>query len=470
MMGVFLLGQIPLILEELARGGGGGSGGGGGGSGGSGGSGGGILYIVGLIGYIPMHFIGGWLRKSFFKEYWLAARIVGWTIAFVAAGLSIAFIFIAHSFLLAFYVNVPIAVGVLLGMASGLNAWYAKMGQSSKIRNALAKAESKDTAWNEAKLTTYVEGIFYKFQQDWTNFDTESMRRYLSPNYYNHIYLMMAALRGAHRINKVMNPRIISKIIVAAHDSDNNDEDMFEIAITAKADDQLFDDRTNKLLFQDDNTFTEYWRFIRRGNEWLFDGIRQQTQSAVATSQAMEHFAQENGMYYSADWGWLLLPADGYLFSHGRFGTSDINNHIIGVVHNVLTQLYTYTPVLNSDSPMANDQFLIAQTNVPKSYGRILVRRRSRFINWPVRGLTQVKMEWGEFNNMYDVYASDLERVTSFELLNPAFMAHLRDLPFEVNIEVVDNVVYIFTKAKTSIEYYKALYDVLLKAHKEMKL
>jgi hypothetical protein len=473
MMGAFLLGQIPLILEELARGGGGGSGGGGGGGGGGGSSGssgsggGGIFYIVGLAGYIPMHFLGALLRKNFFKDHWVGARIVGWVVAGLVAAGSIISIFIFRSFLIAFYVNIPIAVGALLGIAAGLQGWATKIGQNAKVKNAIAVAAGKDYVWNEANLNKYVQGIFYKFQQDWTNFDITSMGTYMSPNYHKHTALMMAALKGAHRVNKVVSPRIFRSEIVSANDSENNDEDSFEVMFMANADDQLIDDRTNTLLFQDKNTFTEYWQFIRSGNNWLFDGIQQATVSNLTTSNAIAQFAGQNGLYYSADWGWLLLPADGYLFSHGKFGTSDINNHVIGYVNNVLTQLYTYTPNPNGS---VGDEYLVVQTNVPKTYGRILVRRRSKFINWPVKGLTQVKMEWGEFNDMYDVYASDLERVTSFELLNPSFMANLRDLPFEVNIEVTDNVVYLFTKGRTDINTYKTLYEIVLKAHKEMNL
>lgn len=471
MLGAFLLGQIPLFIEELARGGGGGSGGGGGGSsGGSGSGGGGILYVVGLAGYVPMHLIASQLRKYLYKDHWFVGRIIGWVIGGLFALTSIVLIFVLHSFLVAFYVNIPIAIGALIGTASGLNGWYSKVSQNSKIKKALAVAASKDYVWNEDNLMKYVQGIFYKFQQDWTKFDNISMAKYMSPNYLNHTTLMIHALKGAHRINNVMNPQIINSVIVTANDSAKNEEDSFEVAFTARADDRLYDDRNNTLLFKDPSKFTEYWRFIRSGNDWLFDGIRQETQSDATTSYAIAQFAQQNGLYYSADWGWLLLPADGYLFHHGKFGTSDINNHVIGYVNNVLTQLYTYTPNPNNSSGFGIDQYLVVQTNVPKSYGRILVRRRSKFINWPVKGLTQIKMEWGEFNNMYDVFASDLERVTSFELLNPLFMANLRDLPFEVNIEVTDNVVYLFTKGKTDINTYAALYDIVLKAHKEMKL
>ena len=470
MMSDFFFGQVPLIIEELARGGGGGSGGGSGG-GGSGGSGaGGIFYVVGLVGYAPMHILGAFLRKRYYRTHWLGARIAGWIIAGTIALICLMLIPFFNSWLMAIYGIIPIAVGALIGIAIGLNGVLGKVSQNTKIRKSLSAAARKDTVWNEANILKYVEGIFYKFQQDWTNFDTVSMQKYMSLKYFNHNNLMMYALKGAHRIDKVTSPQIISMVIVSANDADDNSQDSFEVALTASADDQLYDDRTHTLLFRDTSAFTEYWRFIRQDNNWLFDGIRQETQSAVTTSQSISQFAQQNSLYYSADWGWLLLPADGYLFSQGTFGTSDINNHVIGFVNNVLTQLYTYTPNPNGQTMGGIDQFLVVQTNVPKTYGRILVRRRSKFINWPVKGLTQVKMEWGEFNTMYDVFASDLERVTSFELLNPAFMANLHDLPFEVNIEVVDNVVYLFTKGNTNVSIYASLYDIVLKAHKEMKL
>jgi len=476
MIGAFFLGQIPLILEELARGGGGGSsaGGGGGSSGSSssgGGGAGGIFVLVGLVGYVPLHFLGAQLRKYWYgKDTWRITQAIGWSIVGLVVVAILVLVPVFGSLLLTFYGLIPVAIGAVIGMAAGLYAAFPKVAQTSKMRKALGIASSNDTVWNEKNVLKYVEGIFYKFQQDWTKFDIASMKQYLSPHYHGHITLMMQALHDAHRINKVMSPQVLSSVIATVHDADNNDEDMFEVAFTATANDQLYDDRTDTLLFRDTSTFTEYWRFVRQGNNWLFDGIRQDTQNDSKTRSEIAQFAEQNGMYYSADWGWLLLPADGYLFNHGKFGTSDINNHAIGLVNNVLVQLYTYAPDVNAQTDTGIDKYLVVQTHVPKDYGRILVRRRSKFINWPVKGLTQIKMEWGEFNDMYDVYASDLERVTSFELLNPAFMANLRDLPLAVNIEVVNNVVYLFAQAKSDVASYKIFYDILLKAHKEMKL
>lgn len=469
-MGSFLLGQIPLLVEEFARGGGGGSGGGGGGSGGSGSGGGGIFYLVGLVGYLPMHLIGRALRKRLLgKPLWAVAQIVLWVVTIIIGFLLVVVFAALQTFVGELYVALPIAIGALIGTGAGLYGWFSKVKQNKKTQETILAAGQNDAAWNEEKLVRYASSVFYQYQKDWSAFNTESMKGYLSQNFFNHTTLMMYALNGAHRLNNVNNPVIATAIITQAYDAADDSQDMFTIGFTAKANDQLIDTRTNTMLFQDNNSFTEFWHFIRSGNGWLFNGITQGTEDASKVRADIQNFAAQNGLYYSPDWGWLLLPVDGYLFGKGKFGISDINNHMIGFVNNVLTQAYTYEPNPTGNSYSA-DKYLVMQTNVPKTYGRILVRRKSKLINLPVGKLTHIKMEWGEFNDLYDVYASDLERVTSFELLNPAFMAVLRDLPFHVSIEVVDNVVYIFTKSGTDISHYAALYDVLLKAHKEMKL
>ena len=69
------------------------------------------------------------------------------------------------------------------------------------------------------------------------------------------------------------------------------------------------------------------------------------------------------------------------------------------------------------------------------------------------------------------MFASGYEQATSFELLNPTYMEQLEALPFEVNIEVVDNVVYLYTDERGSDgATYETMLDLLEKAFKEMRL
>lgn len=175
-------------------------------------------------------------------------------------------------------------------------------------------------------------------------------------------------------------------------------------------------------------------------------------------------------MFYSLDWGWLLLPQRGQLFGNASFKNSDVNNHVIGEWNGHIVQLYTFIPAKSNA-----ENYLVAQIALPKSYGGIIIKRnkgRQWFSHAP-RGYQTVSMEWPDFNKRYTVYATDVDQVTSFELLNPKFMADLYDKELPFNIEVVDNVVYMYAPTTKMLisgsqQRYAAALDVLQAAYKEL--
>ncbi len=449
-------------IFSSAGGGGSGGGGGGGGSGGSGGGGiGGGLF---LLGYLPMHLAGALVRKFRNNE---VESVLGQGIGWAIAGIYTVFLlFFSFHVSLLFIVS---AIGAPIGMAAGLYNLFGKIKQSRVTRNELNNAEQNDSVWNEQTLTDHAKDVFFKYQKDWTDYNTESMKTYLSPYYYKHAALLVYALQLAGRRDNVNSPQIIQATITKVDDSTDNSKDDFIIGFTAKANDQLIDTRDDKTIFTNNNNFSEFWRFHRFDNNWLLDGIQPATANQWSNNPALEEFASSQGFFYSLDMGWLLLPARGQLFGEGKFGVSDLNNHIIGMYKDCLVQIYTY----NANPNANNKTYLIAQTNVPKSYGEILVRHKSGFHPFGIRGLTKVSMEWPDFNKKYEVFASDIERVTSFELLEPVFMEKLEALPFEVNINVVDNVVYLYAgvnSGNSNAANYQIMLDILLKAFQQMRL
>lgn len=434
-----------LDLSLFARGGGGGSGGGGGGGGG------GLI----AVGYLPMHFIGAWLRKHLDA---MLANLIAWPICLV---FSVFLVAVFRGF------GVVMAGGAIAGTGAGLYGWFNKLAKlRKKAKIDMQAAALGDSSWNEADLTENARKTFMQYQYDWSMNDVSKVT-YMTPWYQFHAKLMITALQQIGRQDYVYNPAISDITITKIDDTTGKDGDAYEVAITAKADDQLYDMTQNKLLFRDTSEFIEFWRFERSNNQWLLAQIRQATENPLAYNQPLADFARERQYCYSPDWGWLLLPQRGQLFGKANFGNSDINNHVIGVYHNTLIQLYNYIPYKAKEN-YAN--YLIAQVTVPKTYGNIVVRHK-KWGRFGISGLTKVKMEWGDFNKEFEVFASDLERVTSFELLHPAYMEKLHDLPFEVNIEVVDNVVYLYTaKMKASSENYEVLLSILYEAFKQMRM
>lgn len=447
---MFALAQLATWFDLFARAGGGGSS-----SGGDGGS------IIALVGYVPMHFIGAKLRKfGFNHEFWIIFQIVGWIICVIFA-IFLTFFLRGIGFLM--------AIGAVMGTGAGLYNWFALLKRSKKVTQALKSAAQQDQVWSEADILARAQQVFIQYQADWSARNWQNMAGYMTPEYHRHASLMVAALLQAHRLNLVNQPKVSQMVITTMHDSTVDNEDVVTVGLTAKADDRLVDDRDSKQLFRDPSPFTEFWRFRRSGETWLLDGIQQATAAGWQHNAKLEELARQNGYFYSLDWGWLLLPRRGRLFGKGKFGVADINNHVIGIYNqNYLLQIYTYDP-----NPKNAGSYLVAQTNVPKSYGDIVVRRKKWHSWFKPRGLKQVSMEWGDFNWKYQVYASDAEQVTSFELLHPAFMEKLEGLPFEINIEVVDNVVYLYAPQKqdrAEASRYPVMLEILQEAYKQMKL
>lgn len=440
---------LPLF-ESFARSGGGGSS-----SGGGGGDG-----IIALLGYAPMHYVGSRLRRSSPEKITtISKQIVGWSIGLVYAVL---WLFIWQGVF-----GFLIAVAAVVGTGAGLYNWFGKLKQSKVVQSKLKTAAQTDGAWDEATLLARATEVFTRYQQDWSAQNSEAMRVYLTPDYQYHAALLVYALQLAERRNLVENSKIIDVVVVDMNDATDNTLDTVTVGITASANDKLVDTRSGQELFTDNSEFTEFWRFKRQGGQWLLDGIQQATEATWTHNMPLEAFALANGYRYSADMGWLLIPARGQFFGGAKFGKSDINNHVIGLYkQQLLTQIYTYRP-----TPDNTKSYLIAQVNVPKSYGSIVVRRKKALQLFGIRGLEKVSTEWQQFNDKYEVFASSAEQATSFELLNPRYMEQLEVAPFEVNIEVVDNVIYFYSDERTAdAANYQAMLGLLQLAFNEMKL
>jgi hypothetical protein len=446
-----LVHSLPATTHLFARAGGGGSGGGSGGGGGS---------IIAAIGYIPAHYVTNWFVKRSQRKAALVAGII------VALLVTIPCMFVNGG--LGFLVG----LGAVVGIYSGLHDWISRFRKRiGKGKKNMQLAASQDPVWQEERLRQRVADVFAAYQHDWSNFDMQSMQTYLEPQYARHNWLMMTALYQMGRRNAVENPRIISMNPVDVVDTAVNDHDRFSMLIQGQASDSLLDTATGKTLYTDSSPFEELWWFDRNGDSWDLMGIEQSTANSLMADPTLKAFAESNNMFYSLDWGRLLLPQRGQLFGGATFKQSDINNHVIGMWGEQIVQLYTFAPVQGGQW-----NHMVAQITLPKRYGGIVIRRNNGWRSWlnkAPNGYQQVSMEWPDFNKRYKVYATNADQVTSFELLNPKFMADLYDKQLPFNIEVVDNVVYLYAQigdnlVSGSAQRYTAALDVLQAAYKEL--
>lgn len=371
----------------------------------------------------------------------------------------------------------PFDIAVVFLVTGGLVAFFIFGGIQSaraikakrdKVKRELAVLAANDVVWEQGKMETRAKELFIQYQKDWSSFDLDSMKTYMTPEYYQHNLLMMGAMKMLNRQNDVQSPSVLSAEIFNYQDNAATDNDLHTVQMSVFVHDVLKDTEINKNLYAKNLSATEYYKFRRSGDAWQFAGIDQATASPAMMNNELRRFAHNNQYFYSADWGYLLLPQRGQLFKGGNFGVSDINNHVIGLYNDIIIQLYTYVPAPSN----ASTSYLIAQTSVPKRYGNIVVRKKAGWFAGGTKGLRKIQMEWSDFNTKYEVFASDQELATSFELLNPSFMEKLEALSIEVNIEVVDNIVYLYTPEKGIIkpENYQTLLSLLKDVFKEMKM
>ena len=443
------------FVEIFARAGGGGSGG----SGGSGGGGLGLFAVPGIVSYFAT---GAVKNKTQSK---IAGAVAGLVMGLLV---SIPYLVIGDIVWLVIAV-ISAGVGVVAGVFSDTLGAFRK--NSKVAQHVVAQAGATDAVWNEQRIIEYATQVFTRFQYDWGKMDLVSIQQYTTPEYAKHIGLMLYAMQQMGRVNTMESIKIEEAVISYAHDDADNNGDRVSVAFSAQAHDVLQDTASGAQLTVNNDRFVEQWNFVRRENMWLLYRIDQATEDSAMIVASLRQFAQQHAMYYSPDWGNLLLPTRGQLFKHG-FKNADINNHVIGFwTGDLLVQLYTYNSGRDNDMT----HYIVGQINLSKSYGGILIRRRDsgflgRFGLGIPKGYKDVSLEWGDFNQRYKVCATDENQVTSFELLNPSFMAWLYDQDLKVNIEVVDNVVYLYAKISAGEQRYAEMLTILQKSHKELKM
>lgn len=326
--------------------------------------------------------------------------------------------------------------------------------------------DAKDLENEDQKaLASRANDVFMKFQQAWMEFDLTTMKKVTSPSYYAKMVLELNVLKNYQRKNLMENTEILGTYIGQS----DSYTDEFRVFFRAKSNDKLIDTKENKEIFKDSSEFTEIWNFVKVGKEYVLDRIDQTTADASKFDEGIAQFASSNNYFYDPDFGWLMMPTRGAIFGPTGFGNADINNHVIGSYGKAnkqkIVEFYSYEP----KAGMGMSPITVAQAILPKHYDDILVTEKSWYRFKPKgKGLEKVETESVEFNKKFAVWAAKPDRATSFELLATNFMERIYKLDFEVNIEVVDNVLYLYSPDHKP--NYAEMQEVLSWAFEEMKL
>ena len=262
------------------------------------------------------------------------------------------------------------------------------------------------------------------------------------------------------------NVKLNHLVLLSVNDQEGKDNDSFVMEVNAQATDQLIHTSTEHVIYTDNSPFVEYWEFARSGDIWKLNLIKQATEDASMIEPKIADFAAKNNFFYDPDFGWLMMPNKGVIFGNGSFQYSDVNNHVIGKFKDKIIEIYTFIPKANDNFSL---NYVVAQIVLPISYNDILVRRKRSMFNFGPWGLRRIRTESNDFDSKFCLWAHKDDQISSFELLAPDFMEQIYELPFELNIEIVDNFLYFYAKNRNGISY-DVMLQILSKAFDSMKM
>ena len=355
-----------------------------------------------------------------------------------------------------------------------VEVWSSKRA-ARKIKQAYNEKISKLNArdHNDTEQEKWIhkeaERIFVQYQQDWSDYNLKKIQEYTTDEYYQHACLMLEAIDCMNRRNVVSDLSVTRTYLLSpmgeGWDLPATTQVMFRFGGT----DSIVDTKSGRKIHSDKaRGVEEYWDFVYDGKTLKLDGITQSTESTPHLIDSIKNFAEEHRLFYSPDWGRLALPTKGLIFDRWGLSSADVNNHVIGRWKDCLVQMYTYS----ATPAQPNSYYLVGQISLPKSYdGVIIESKKAKLKVVKPEKYERFKLEWEDFNKRYAVYAAKKDALPAFELLNPAFMNKLyeRNLPY--NLEVRDNTIYIFAKAKETKENdYRELFDVLSEAFEELRM
>jgi hypothetical protein len=344
-----------------------------------------------------------------------------------------------------------------------------------KIEEIIQFAAKNDTTWNKEFMTGKVSETFLLFKNDWNNLSAEKMKSYLSEEYFQRIFLIMEILKKQGRSLRIGNYKVTNiKFIDAVYNS-TSDPDNFTVQIDSYYNQSLIDTKTEQVIFFSSSLSIElpqeYWNFIKEDGVWKLSNIKMVGQKM--TDQKITDFSKKYNLHYEPFFGWMTIPREGKIFSKllNNNNVSCDSNHLVGIFDEKIVEFYklygNYGSIIKSKE-MKN--YLVAQAILPGKYKDIVIIRNNFFEKAALSftDLQKIKTESNDFNNQYSVWSSEIDGVNTLRLLSPNFMEKIMMLSFDLNIEVVGNILYLFTEDHNEVDYEDML-EILSCAFDEVK-
>ena len=100
------------------------------------------------------------------------------------------------------------------------------------------------------------------------------MKKHLSESLYEQWKLKIEWQQFQQQYNQLDHIQLLKVILVDLHDAIDNQQDFFWVYIEGKMNDLMIEKQ--EVIASNHDSFVEYWKFVRHGNDFLLDEIKQQ--------------------------------------------------------------------------------------------------------------------------------------------------------------------------------------------------
>ncbi len=149
--------------------------------------------------------------------------------------------------------------------------------KNKKCNELLKKLSAVDGAWDPHALKARIEITYFKVQTAWKERNQELARDYISDRLYKkHKIQTDEMLKDGHK-PMMFDINLKQATIVEVTDFEDDSRDRFCALIEGSMIDYLIDEKTKEHIngLAENQSFKEFWCFIREGDSWVLDEIDQ---------------------------------------------------------------------------------------------------------------------------------------------------------------------------------------------------